>query len=209
MQRREEVRKLRPEMRASKLAQSGRNRHQVASEDGTLVGTKRSREGEKCPVRSLECPVIVEDVPNTSSSATRGQCGRDLWENHTFAELSPTGPLHAVRKVRVHEEMYEPLRTWKDVERGVAAYEYVFAQGYDPHAQVILIANMNAIESVKLIVSGLTTSGALCPIAKTSLHPQRWPTLSRVVRSCLHFRLGMYLLSSKSNRLTDNPRSWP
>lgn len=194
-------------MRASRSAQSGRDKHQAASDDGTIVGTKRSREGKRCLVRPLERPMIIEDVPNTSSSATRGQYCRDLWENHTFAELSPTGPLHAVRKVRVNEEMYEPLRTWKDVERGVAAYQYVFARRYDPHAQVILIANMNAIESVKLIVSGLATSGALCPIAMTSLHLKRWPKLSWIIRSCLHSPLCMYLLSSKSNRLTDNPRS--
>ncbi len=173
VQRREEVRKLRSEVRASKSAQSGRDRHQAASEDGTLVGTKRSREGEKCSVWPLERPMIIENAPNTSSSATRGQCCRDLWENHTFAELSPIRDLQAVRKVRIREGMYEPLHAWKEVERGMAAYEYVFTSYYDPHAQVILIANMDAIEFVQLIVSGLATSDELCPIAMKSLPLKR------------------------------------
>lgn len=164
VQKREEVRKLRSEMRASKSAQSGRDRHHATSEDGTHVGTKRSREGKKCPVQLLERPMIIEDAPNASSGGTRGQCCRDLWENHTFAELSPTGALQAVRRLRVREEMYVPLRAWKEVELGMSAYEYVLTQYHDIHPQII-IAKMHAIEFVKLIVSGLMTSGEPYPIA--------------------------------------------
>lgn len=132
VQKKEEIRKLKAEMRASKPAHSLLDRHQAASEDGTHVGTKRSREGR--PVQPLKRSMIIETEPNTSSGATSEQCYRDLWENHTFAELSPTGALQAVRKVRVREQMYEPLRAWKEVERGKATYEYVFTQRYDPHA---------------------------------------------------------------------------
>jgi hypothetical protein len=170
--KREEVRKLRAEMRASKLAHSGRHRHQAADEDGTLAGTKRSREGRERPSRPLKRPSINEDVPNTSPGATRAQCDRDLWENHTFLELSPTGALHIVCKVRVREKLYEPIRAWKEVERGMAAYEYVFAQDYDPYPQIVLIARMNAIEFVKLTVSGLVTSGTHCQIAMKCLPPK-------------------------------------
>jgi len=173
VQKREEVRKQRAEMRASKSARSGRDGHQTASKDGTLVGTKRSREGTGRPVRPLKRPRIIENVPNTSSGVTREQHLRNLWENHAFAELSPVGALRVVRKVFVREQMYEPLRAWKEVEEGTATYEYVFAQGYNPHAQVILIVSKNAIESVKLIVSGLATSDVLCPIPMKCLPLKR------------------------------------
>jgi len=172
VQKREEVRRSRAEVQASKSAPSGHDRQQAASEGGTLAGTKRSREGRKRPMRPLKRPRVIQDVPNTSSDATREQCYRDLWENHTFAELSSTGALQAVRKVRVREEMYEPLRAWKEVERGITNYEYVFAQDDDSRAQVTLIVSMNAIESVKLIVSGLVTSGALCQTAMKCLPPK-------------------------------------
>jgi len=172
MQKREEVRKLRAAMRVSKSAHSGRHGHQTASEDGTLAGTKRSREGAERPIRPLKHPRITEGLPKSSGSM-KEPCYRDLWENHTFAELSPTGALRAVLKVRVREEMYEPLRKWKEVERGMAAYEYVFAQDYNPHAQVVLIESMDVIEFVKLIVSGLATSEAVCLIARKRLPPKR------------------------------------
>lgn len=172
VQQREEVRKLRSEMRPSTSAQSGRDRHHTASKDGTHVGAKRSREGKKWPVQPLERPMVIEEAPNTSSGHTKGQYCRDLWENHTFAELSPTGTLQAVRKIRVKEEMYVPLRAWKEVEEGISAYEYVLAQDNDLHPQII-IEKMHAIEFVKLIVSGLATSGELCPIAMKSLPLKR------------------------------------
>ena len=133
VQKKEEIRKLKAEMRASKSAHSLLDRHQAASEDGTHVGTRRSREDRR-PIQPLKRPMIIETERNTSSGATSEQSYRDLWENHTFVELSPTGALQAVRKVRVREQMYEPLRAWKEVERGEAAYEYVFAQRYDPYA---------------------------------------------------------------------------
>jgi hypothetical protein len=172
VQKREEVRKLRAGMRASKSARSGRDGHQAASEYCTLVDTKRSREGTGRPVRPLKRPRIIENVPNTPSGATRKQCYRDLWENHAFVKLSPTRTLQSFCKVRVREEMYEPLRVWKEVERGMAVYEYALHKA-TIYMLIILIVSTNAIESVKLIVSGLATSGALCSIAMKSLPLKR------------------------------------
>lgn len=171
-QNREEVRRLRAAMRVSKSAHSGLNECQATSEDGALAGMKRSREGTERLIRPLKRPRIIEDLPKTSSGAMEEACCRDLWENHTFAELSPAGPLQAVRKVRVREELYQALCIWKEVERGMTAYEYVFAQDYDPRAQVILVASMGAIEFVKLIASGLAMSGALCLIVRKHLPPK-------------------------------------
>jgi len=120
MEKREEVRKLRAAMRVSKSAHSGLNEYQAASEDGALVGTKRSREGAERLIRPLKRPRIIEDLSKTSSGAMKDP---DLWENHTFAELSPTGSLQGVRKVRVREELYGALCSWKEVERGMVAYD--------------------------------------------------------------------------------------
>ena len=173
MQKRDEVRKLRVAMRVSGSARSERNGNQAANEDGGLAGTKRSREAVERPIRPLKRPRIIEDVPETSSDATREPCYRDFWENHAFVELSPTRVLQAVRKIRIGEEMYESLRNWKEVERGMAAYEYVFCTGLYPLAQIILIASINAIEFVKLIASGLAISGVLCLIAMKRLPLRR------------------------------------
>jgi hypothetical protein len=172
MQKREGVRKLRAAIQVSRSTHSGHAEHHAASKDGTFAGTKRSREGAEHAFRPLKRPRIIEDVPNISPDATREVRDRDLWENHTFVELSPTGPLQVIRKVRVREEMYEPLRAWKEVERGIAAYEYVFAQEYNPHTQSILIASMESIVFVKLIASDLAISGALYLIAMKRLPPE-------------------------------------
>jgi hypothetical protein len=163
LQKREEVRKLRAAVRVSRSAQSERDGHQAANENGT--GSKRSREMAERPIRPLKRPRIHEDVPKSSSGAGRDRWNREHWENHTFAELSPTGQRQALHKVRVKEEIYEPLRKWKAVERGMATYEYVFAQGYDPHSQNAPIASINSTKYVKLIASGLATFGLHCLIA--------------------------------------------
>lgn len=175
IQKREEVRKLRAAARVLRSTHSALNvnEYQAVSEDGTLAGIKRSREGAERHFRPLKRPRIIEDLPKISSGAMKEPCYRDLWENITFAELSPTGALQAARKVRLTEEVYEAMRIWKEVERGMAAYEYVFTQDYDPHAQVILIVRMDAIGFAKLIASGLAISGALCLIAMKGLLPKR------------------------------------
>lgn len=170
IQKKEEIHKLRAAVRP---LHSALDEYQVASEDGTLAGIKRSREGTERLIRPLKRPRIIEDLSKTSSGAMKEPCYRDLWENHTFAELSPTGALQAVRKVHVREELYGALRVWKEVERGMAVYEYVFAQDYDPHAQVILIVSMDAIDFVKLIASGPAISGALCLIVMKRLPLKR------------------------------------
>jgi hypothetical protein len=137
MQKRREVRRLRSAMQVSGSARSERDEKQVASEGGTLSGTKRSRDAIERPIRSLKRARMTEDAPKTSSGITKEPCDRHLWENHAFVELSPTGAHPEVRCIRVGESMHEALRIWKEVEQGMAAYEYVFTQDYDPHAQII------------------------------------------------------------------------
>lgn len=169
MRKREGVRKLRAVMQVPRSTHSGHAEHHAASKDSTFAGTKRSREGAEHAFRPLKRPRIIEDVPKISPDGTREVRDRDLWENHTFVELSPTGPLQASRKIHVREEMYESFRAWKEVERGIAAYdEYVFAQDYDPHTQPSLIAR-KSIVFVKLIASDLAISGALYLIAMKRL----------------------------------------
>jgi len=75
LQEMEEGRKLRAEMGASKSAHSRHDGHQTVSEHGTLVGTKRSREGTGRPGRPLKRSRItgvsssgVEPMSSTSGT---------------------------------------------------------------------------------------------------------------------------------------------